>query len=372
MSPSLIRLSALILKELQAIVGDKLSLRMLIIPVILQLVLFPFAATLEIKNNTLAIFDEDGGATTHEIVQRLTQTPAFSRIISVHSEREMTAVIDNQEALAVLRFSPSFSQSVKLGKPEPIQMVLDGRRSNSGQIAVSYVQQVLAGVQASAQVSSAPVASRGGLAVRHWYNINLEYFRFIVPSLVAMITTISALIVTAMSVAREREEGTLDQLLVSPLTPSYIFVGKAVPALVVACAQASVILAAGVFIYGIPFQGSLLLLYACMTAYVAALVGVGLFISSLCTTQQQAFLGVFFFVMPAVVLSGYVTPVDNMPPWLETLTWANPVRHFIEITKGIYLKGAVFADISAYVAALAVIGLVTATSALVVFNRRLS
>lgn len=368
MSAALIRLRALIRKELQAIVGDKMSLRLLIMPVVLQLVLFPFAATLEIKNNTLAIFDEDNGAATQEIVQRLTQTPAFTRVLLVHSEGEMNSVIDRQEALAVLRFGPNFSRSVRLGQPEPIQVVIDGRRSNSGQIAVAYVQQVLASVQAT----SAPPTSRGGLVVRHWYNPNLEYFRFIVPSLVAMITTISALIVTAMSVAREREEGTLDQLLVSPLTPPFIFIGKAVPALIVAVIQASIILAAGVFAYGIPFVGSLSLLYACMVVYVAALVGIGLFISSLCTTQQQAFLGVFFFIMPAILLSGYVTPVDNMPHWLQTATWANPVRHFIQITNGVYLKGAVFSDFSANVWALGAISVVTGSCALAVFNRRLS
>lgn len=368
MSASMIRLRALVLKELRALLGDKQSLRLLIMPVIMQLLVFPFAATLEVKNNTLAIFDEDDGPATSEIIQRLTRTPAFGKVVRLHSEAEMAAAIDRQDALVVLRFGPQFSESVSLGRPEPIQVLLDGRRSSSGQIAVSYVQQVLQGVE----LAPTPPLSRGGLTVRHWYNPNLEYFRFIVPSLVAMITTLSALIVTAMSVAREREEGTLDQLLVSPLTPSFIFVGKAVPALIVAAIQASIILAGGVFGYGIAFQGSLPLLYGCMVAYVAALVGVGLFISSICVTQQQAFLGVFFFVMPAILLSGYVTPVDNMPKWLATATWGNPVRHFIEITKGVYLKGAELHDFTANVVALLVIAAVTSSVALGVFQRRLS
>lgn len=366
MNATLIRLKALITKELRAVLGDKQSLRLLTMPVILQLLVFPFAATLEVKNNSIAIFDQDRGPTSSEMIHRLSETPAFTKVVQVHSEDEARDLVNRQSVLLVLRFGPQFSKSVKQGSPEPIQAVLDGRRSNSAQIALAYVQQVVGSVPLEAQPT--PTAA---LVVRNWYNPNLEYFRFIVPTLVAMITTLSALIVTAMSVAREREQGTLDQLMVSPLTPSMIFVGKAVPALIVATIQATIILLGGVYGYGIVFQGSLPLLYGCMVAYVAALVGVGLFISSVCATQQQAFLGVFFFVMPSILLSGYVTPVDNMPHWLQIATWANPVRHFVEITKGIYLKDAQFADFSSNVWALVAIALATGLTALGVFRRRL-
>lgn len=366
MPDTLIRLFALVRKELQAILGDKQSLRLLIMPVLLQVLLFPFAATLEVKNNTLAILDEDGGALTAEIVQRLTQTPAFLRVVRLESEAQARAWIDDQRALLVLRFGPRFSATA--GRDTSIQVILDGRRSNSAQIAMSYVQQVLQDVPL--QRGARPRLA--GLVTRHWYNPNLEYFRFILPSLVAIITTLSALVVTAMSVAREREQGTLDQLLVSPLTPPLIFLGKAAPALVVAVLQATLILLASIFAYGVEFRGSLPLLYACMVAYVAALVGIGLLISSVCQTQQQAFLGVFFFVMPAILLSGYISPVDNMPGWLQVATWANPIRHFILIAKSVYLKGAVFADFAANVLALALIGIVASGAGLLVFYRRLS
>lgn len=366
MTLTLIRLRALVVKELRAILGDRQSLRLLIVPVIMQLLLFPFAATLEVKNNTLGVLDQDGGPKTAEILQHLTQTPAFTRVLRIHSDARARELLDRQEVLLFLRFGPDFSESVARGRPEPIQAVVDGRRSNSGQIALSYVQQILQDVSLPG-LTAAP----DPLVVRHWYNVNLDYYRFIVPCLVALITTISALIVTAMSVAREREQGTLEQLLVSPLTPELIFLGKAAPALIVAVLQASIILVGGVFGYDIPFRGSLPLFYGCMVAYVAALVGVGLFISSLCSTQQQAFLGVFLFVMPAILLSGYVAPVDNMPEVLQVATWANPVRHFIEITKGVYLKAAVFGDLAAQVWALLLIALVTGGAGLWMFRRRL-
>jgi len=364
---TLVRLIALIRKELSAVLGDRQSLRLLIVPVILQILVFPRAATLEVKNNVLAVYDEDGGAASGELIQRLSHTPAFTRVERVDSLAEGRALIDQQATLLVLHFPARFSDSVQRGAPDPIQTLMDGRRSNSAQIAASYVQSVLD----AAPVGAAP-RRPPAITVRNWYNANLDYKNFIVPSLVAMIVTLSVLIVTAMSLAREREQGTLDQLLVSPLTPGMIFLGKAAPALVVATLQGTIILLAGVFGYGIAFQGSLGLLFASMCAYVVALVGVGLMISSVCKTQQQAFLGVFLFMMPAILLSGYVTPVDNMPGWLQVGTWANPVRHFVEIAKGVYLKDAVFADLRGNIVALLAIGVVTISISLAMFHRKLS
>ncbi len=368
MSPGFIRAKALIKKEMRAVLRDPQSRRLLIGPVILQLVLFPAAATREVKNNVLAVYDEDGGAVTAEITQRLTQTPAFSKVVRVGSDEEARAIIERQDAIAVLRFGPRFSAAVAEGRPEPVQAVLDGRRSSAAQIAVGYVGEVLSGIP----LKQTQATLSGGLAVRHWFNPNLEYFRFIVPSLVAIITTLSALIVTAMSVSREREQGTLEQLLVSPLTPPLIFFGKAVPALFIAAAQATIILAGGVLVYGIPFQGALGLLYLCMIAYVAALAGIGLLISSFAATQQQAFLATFCFVMPAVLISGYISPVDNMPGWLQSVAQGNPLLHFIVIVKALYLKAAPFDEFAGHVGALVVIACTTTAVALLVFRRRLA
>ena len=193
-----------------------------------------------------------------------------------------------------------------------------------------------------------------------------------VPSLIAMITTIGVLIVTSLSVAREREQGTLEQLLVSPLTTWQIFIGKAVPALIVASFQASIVLLIGIFLYQIPFAGSLLLFYATMLIYGLSLVGFGLLISSLCATQQQAFIGVFVFMMPAILLSGYVSPVENMPVWLQDLTWVNPIRHFTDITKQIYLKDASFDIIWHSLWPLLVITATTGSAAYALFRRKIA
>ncbi len=331
------RITTLIIKELQALLRDPQSRMILIMPVVLQLALFPFAATLEVTNNTLAVFNEDSGKASIELVQRFSKAQAFSEMILLFNEAEVRQVLDDQQALIVIRFPADFSRDIAAGRSAKIQALLDGRRSNSGQIALGYVQQILQ-TYTDERLTNNKQVIRSSLIIRNQFNPNLDYVRHIVPSLVAIITTISTLIVTALSVAREREQGTLDQLLVSPLTPAMIMVGKTLPAMIVAMVQATIILLAGIFIYQIPFVGSFTLLYVSMVFYILALAGFGLLISSICATQQQAFLGVFSFVMPAILLSGFVSPVENMPLWLQYLDWLNPLRHFIVIVKGVFLK----------------------------------
>ena len=364
------RLKALVIKELQALMRDPQTRRLLLMPVILQLVLFPMAATLEVKNNTLAILNEDAGEDSRELLQRLGKAQAFTHITMLANERELDRCISGQEALLAVRFPADFSRLLAKGEAPALQVIVDGRRSNSGQIAMGYIQDVIRRFlddRAKATGRSAPFSE---MIVRHWFNPNLRYVWFVIPCLVAVITTTSTLIVSAMSISREREQGTFDQLLVSPLTSDWIMLGKAIPAAMVGCGQATLILMGGVFIYGVPFQGSLLLLYASMLFYIVALVGFGFLIASIAATQQQCFLGIFSFIMPAVMLSGFSSPVDNMPQWLQVLTWFNPLRHFIVIVKGIFLKNVGWEFVVSNLWPLGVIGIVTLTAASVLFHRR--
>jgi ABC-2 type transport system permease protein len=331
------RIFTLVIKELETLLQDRQSRFILIVPVFLQLAVFPFAATLEVKNDTLAVYNEDNGRESTELMQRFSQAKTFTQLLNLHSEAEVRRTIDNQQALLVLRFPPDFSRDFASGQPQKVQAILDGRRSNSGQIALGYVQQIIYDYTTE-RLASQQKAAPSVLNVRYWFNPNLEYYWHITPCLIAIITSINALIVTALSVAREREQGTLDQLLVSPLTPGMIMIGKIIPAILVAVAQGTIVLLGAVFIYRIPFEGSLPLLYGSMIFYSLPLAGFGLLISSVCATQQQAFLGVFTFLMPAILLSGYATPVDNMPVWMQYLDWVNPLRHFIVIVKGLFLK----------------------------------
>lgn len=331
------RILALVRKELLVILDDPQSRKFVVLPVLLQGLLFPFAATLEVKNNTLAVFNPDSGAASVEIVQRLSRASAFTGIIVLTDETRASAVLDAQQAVAVVRFPVDFSRNVASGRPAPLQLLLDGRRSNSSQIAAGYIQDIVSGYFAErAAAAGSPPASE--LVIRHRYNPNLDYSWFVLPSLVGLILTISALILTALSVAREREQGTFDQLLVSPLTPSMIMTGKALSALAVGLFQATAIILFAVFLYHVPLHGSLLLVYGAILLYFASLVGFGLLISAVCSTQQQAFLGAFAFMMPAILLSGFASPVENMPGWLQVLSWPNPIRHFLVIIKSLFLK----------------------------------
>jgi ABC-2 type transport system permease protein len=361
------RLLALIRKEMQIVFGDKRTRGMLIVPVILQTVLFPFAATMEVRNATIVILDHDGGPASTEVVQRLAATAAFTTVLRVRGDAELTEAIDSQKALLAVVFPADFSRKVLLKEPAPVQIILDGRRSNSAQIAGGYASQVLGAYGGERGVRPAST-----LAIRNLYNPNLHSYWHVLPSLVAIITTIGCLFVTALSVAREREEGTFDQLLVSPLTPAYIMVGKALPGILIAVAQGLFIALAAFAAFGVPFTGSLVALVLGVVFYGMALAGIGLYISSICMTQQQAFFGVFTFMSPAILLSGYISPIENMPLVLRWLAMANPLTHIIIVVKGVFLKGFGLWDAAPHLWPLLLIAFCTLSAALAMFRRHIA
>lgn len=234
-----------------------------------------------------------------------------------------------------------------------------------------YAGSIVAGYDAelAAQRGRPPAAST--VVSRVWFNPNLDPKWSTVPALVAILTTLMGLMITGLSVAREREVGTFDQLLVSPLSPTEILVGKSVPALLVGVGQATMMCLAGVFVFGVPFRGSVVLLYLSLVTYLLALAGVGLFISSLAKTQQQAILYTFVFMVPAMLLSGFATPVANMPDWLQTVTVANPIRHLMAVLKGLFLKGLPADEVARALLPLMCIAAVTLSAASWLFRRRM-
>lgn len=211
------RLWTLIRKELQSLLREPQTRAILILPVLIQVILFPFAATLEVTNATIAIYDEDNGEHSVELTQRFARASAFTHVLLLKSPQEIRPTIDTQKALLLVRFPADFSRKLDTFQTAPLQLILDGRNSNSAQIAANYLQQIVKNYQQEL-LEGKPKPNNSELVVRNWYNPNLDYKWFVVPSLIAMITTIGVMIVTSLSVAREREQGTLDQLLVSPLT----------------------------------------------------------------------------------------------------------------------------------------------------------
>jgi ABC-2 type transport system permease protein len=365
------RIRALLIKELLAAVRDPRARFILIGPPIVQLLVFSFAATLEVKNVHIAVLNQDWGLQSRELVERFRGSPTFTSVTVLKGEPQVTAAIDTQSAIMVVRIGAGFSRDLAVGQPATVHLLLDGRRSNAAQIVAGYAQTVVQ--QFNADLSQQARAPPPGTALvsRAWFNPNFETLWNTVPAMVAVLTALIGLIVTALSIARERELGTFEQLLVSPLQPIEILIGKTVPAVLIGMGEGTIILAVGVFVLGVPFTGSLLLLYAAMLFYIAAIVGVGLFISSFANTQQQAILGAFVFMVPAITLSGFATPIANMPDWLQIATDANPVRYFLVVTKGLFLKDMPATLVFDQVWPMALIATVTLTAATWMFRRKL-
>lgn len=365
------RILALIRKEILAVWRDKKSRTVLILPPIIQLFVFAFAATLDVTNVTLGILNRDAGEQAFELVQRFHGAPTFRHIVYLSSVSDIAPFIDNQEGMLVLSIDQQFSRNLDAEKIANLQLILDGRKSNSAQIVAGYAQQIVTQFNNDRAINARLEKQNTQLVPRNWFNPNLIYLWFNVPSLSGIITMLVALILTALSIAREREMGTFDQLLVSPLQPLEILIGKAIPAIIISMAEGSIIILAAIFVFQIPLTGSLLLLYTSMFFYVCAIVGVGLFISSLCSTQQQAILGSYVFMSPAILLSGFATPIENMPQWLQYVTYINPPRYFLVIARGIFLKAMPADIVFQNTWPLALIALGTLTMAMRLFRRKL-
>ena len=253
----------------------------------------------------------------------------------------------------------------------PLQMIADGRKSNSAQIAQGYVSQIVKQF-VSEQTATDNSAPNVQVVERTWFNPNLDYIWFTLPSLAVMITLQICLNVTAMSVAREREMGTFEQLLVSPIRPLEIMAGKSIPALILALIEVTIFILITVFIFRIPFHGSVPFLYLSLTVFVIAMIGIGLSISSIALTQQQALLGIMTTLLPATLLSGYAAPIENMPDWLQPLTYANPLRYIMVVMKGVFLKDMPPLEILNNTWPMAIIAVFTLTLATWLFRRRLA
>ncbi len=365
------RLKALIVKELLAALRDPRARVILIVPPIVQLLVFSYAATLEVKNVDVAVLNRDVGYWSGELMQRVGGAPTFRRVVLVDRPEALRQAIDLQQVLAAIQIGPSFSADLAAGRPASLQIILDGRRSNAAQIVAGYLNRIVTDLGADAASSAGRSAAPATTVPRNWFNPNLDFIWFTVPNLIAVIALLIGLIVTALSIARERELGTFDQLMVSPLRTHEILIGKLLPPLMIGLVHVTIYVLAALFVFQVPLRGSLLLLYGSAVFYFAALVGLGLFISSLSATQQQAILGAFLVMVPATLLSGFATPIDNMPAWLQPVTLIDPLRYFLVIVRGVFLKSAPLSEVVANTLPLIAIAVVTLSAAAWLFRRRM-
>ena len=355
-------------KEFLALLKDPANRVTLIIPAFLQALLFGYAASYDLTNVPYAVLDQSRSSASVELVSRLDGTGVFKRTATLHSPVQIADVVDSGKALMVLSIPADFESRLNSGKEAPLQMILDGRNSSTAGQAAAYMGNIVSAYNQERSGMRPPVV----LETRAWYNPNLESRWAMMPALIAGLSMIQTLLIAALSVAREREQGTFDQLLVTPFTPMQILFGKAIPAIFIGLMQSTIIFLIIRFWFQIPMAGSLWLLYGGLLMFTVASVGIGLSVSALALNMQQAMLYTFVLVMPLMLLSGLMTSVKNMPDWLQTATYANPMRFGVEIVRRVYLEGAGFADVAADFIPLIVIAALTLPLAAWLFRNRLA
>ncbi len=365
------RILALIWKEILAVLFDSKSRISIILPPIIQLLIFAYAATLDVKNVDIAVFNKDSGERSFELIQRLRGSSIFHTISYLEREEDIAPYIDVQKGLMVISFDEQFSRNINMKKKADVQLIFDGRKSNSAQILSGYLSQIINSYNVDITQEVLKKEPKSALIQRNWFNPNLLYIWYNIPCLVCTLSMLTCLVVTTHSVARERELGTFDQLLVSPLLPGEIVIGKLIPGIIIGTLEGLFMVAMGVFVFGVPFTGSFLLFLFSLLVFVTAISGVGIFISSLCYTQQQAMLGSFTFMLPSVLLSGFATPIENMPSWLQPITYLIPLRYMLIISKGIFLKALPSLFIFQNVYPMIIISCITLIGSGIFFRKRI-
>lgn len=364
------RIAFLFRKEVLAIFKDPANRVILIVPVIVQSMVFGYGATYDLNHVSYAVLDQSGGEASKELIARLDGSGIFVRAATLRNPGDIARVIDDGQALLVLHFAADFDARLTSSGGAPLQLVLDGRNSTTANMAAGHLGTLVAKFNATRTASSS--VSAVGVETRAWFNPNLESRWNIVPALIASLSMLQTLLLAALSVAREREQGTFDQLLVTPMRPMEILIGKALPSIAVGLIQASLIFAVALWWFQIPFSGSALLLYAALATFATACVGIGLSISALSLNMQQAMVYAFVLIMPLMLLSGLVTPVSNMPWSLQMLTYADPLRFAIELVRRVYLEGAGWSDVYTEFWPMVAVALVTLPVAAWLFRNRLA
>lgn len=356
------RLARLARKELTQTLRDPRALRVIFLAPIIQLIIFGYAVTTDVKNAATVLYDRDNTTLSRELVEQLT-APGYFRITEIATRAsDLADALDHGRAIVALEIPRGFQTDLLSGEPATVQLLLDGTTSNTATVAQAYASQIILrfGQRHSAAALAAMTAQGHqpgvDLRVRAWYNPNLESRVYNVPGVVANLMMLMSLLLTTLSVVRERELGTLEQLMVSPLTPAEMIVGKTLPVMGIAMVDLFLITVVATLWFHIPLRGSLALLCLVSLAYVVCGLGIGLLISTVSNTTQEAFMTMFMFFLPALILSGFFFPIENMPVFFQYLTLADPVRYYVAAVRAIFLKGAGITVLWPKIAALAGMG----------------
>lgn len=373
------RIWHMLAKEFIQVFRDPRMKGMIFAMPIVQLMVFGYAVTTDVKHVALAVLDRDYSQTSRDLTSRFTASGYFDAASNIQDEREARELIDRGEAQAVLRIDKGFEEDLGAGRKVPVQVIVDGTDSNTAGIILNYAGKIIGRYSEEVLLERLARAQGGarrdaGIVVetRAWFNENLESRNFYVPGVIAMLVTLITLMLTGMAVVREKEIGTMEQIMVTPIRSVEFILGKSAPFALIGIVDMLLITVVGVFWFDVPIRGSVLLLFGTTCLYLMTSLGIGLFISTVSGTQQQAMMTTFFFFFPAILLSGYIFPIANMPEVIQWLTYLNPMRYFLVIIRGIFLKGVGLSVLWPEMAALAVIGVVVLTFAVRRFHKTVS
>lgn len=340
------RVLALVRKELRQLFRDPKTKRIVFVSPVIQLVLLGYAVNTDVRNAATFVVDLDRTPASRELVDVLAAGGQFRVVGRSERPADLGAALDAGRALLGIEIPRGFAADLAAGRGARVQLLVDGTSSNTATVAQSHATRI---VQQYGQRYAAArgAALPGGVELRGraWFNPDLSSRVYNVPGVIAMVLMLMALLLTALAVVRERELGTLEQLMVSPITPGELMLGKTIPVAFVALIDLLLVAAVAVFWFGIPLRGSVVALLLGASVYVLAALGLGLLISTVSRTQQEAFMTMFLCFMPLIVLSGFMYPIQTMPALFQWLTLLNPVRHFLEIVRGVFLKGEGVADL---------------------------
>jgi ABC-2 type transport system permease protein len=356
------QVAAVFRKEVLQTIRDKRVMVLLIVAPLVQTVLFGFAVDFDVDRVPTMLVDQDRSDQGQFHARRVLadQTLRFAGDAAGVPEAEQA--LDDGRAAAALVFPPGLGRDLASQRPAEVQLLIDGTDPNRAMVASGAVSRYFGEVgerliRERIRAAGLPAPAQVVLLPRVLYNPRLKTAPYVVPGIAGTLLVIVTTLVTAMGLSREREMGTMEQVLVTPIRPLWLLIGKLLPFLVIGIFDVLLLVTVGSWVFEVPLRGSLLVGGSGVLLYLFSTLGVGLLISTLSQNQQQAFLGAFIFMMPAILLSGVMTPIRGMPEWLQVITWLNPVRHFAEVMRGVLMRGAGFADLWFQLAFLAALGL---------------
>ncbi len=372
------RIRFLFFKELIQVIRDKRLRITLIIPPIFQLIVFGYAANLDVKHIPIAFRDLDRSYDSREFISQFRNSKYFDIISYPENLAQIESLIKKGKITLSIEIPSGFSKRLKKGETATLQVIVDGMESNTALIALGYVNQIISEYSIKIMIDrlnreGITGFEEAGVEVqnRTWFNPELESRYFYIPGVIASIAFLLPIILTAQAIVREREIGTLEQVMVTPIRSWELIVGKTIPFAMIGFFDVVMIALIGIFWFKVPFEGNPFVLLLGSLLFLMSSVGIGLFISTISSTQQQAQISTFFFVMPAFILSGFAFPLENMPQWLQYVTYISPLRYFLIIIRGVFLKGVGLEILLPEVTALALLGILMITMSALRFQKRL-